>query len=246
MLGNPKRLRTRTGTGFLVGRKHRIRTDSDEAARKVAQRLLADPRNIEALRSELGSPGASLDELESWLSAGLASNSFSVITTKPRPPVFEQAEVTSLVDLLPTIPEPEPEVRSWIAFQAVDSKRRPLPLLTMEVTDHAATDVTARADEDARARLDDLPSDELHTVKLHWGDAPSNSGEKPVPLEPSAKDGCWVGVALVDRKGCPVGHLDPLVDGAKASPQKAGVFLAVGLAESESCTVAITSNGGAS
>lgn len=70
VLGDPTRLRTRNSYGYLVGRKHKLHVDSDDEARALAQRLLADPHNVAQLRAGLGQPEAALEELESWLASG--------------------------------------------------------------------------------------------------------------------------------------------------------------------------------
>ena len=240
VLGDPKRLKTASGHGYLVSWKHRLRGESDADARELAKRLLADPHNVEQLRHGLGRPLASLEELEEWLASGLAAKALVALKTKPRVPVFDPPEVTDLADLLPAeTPEPKREVRSWIAVQAVDSKGRPLPFLGVEVTDHAATEVSTRGDEQARTRLDALPSDEPHTVTVRWNAEPATTATDEVPLSPGVQEPCWMKVELVDRKGRSVKHLQPSVQGVPAQPKRGSAFLAAGLDESGAWSVEV-------
>jgi hypothetical protein len=46
MLGDPKRLRTADGFGYLVSWKHRLRLQSDAQARAFVERVLEDPANV--------------------------------------------------------------------------------------------------------------------------------------------------------------------------------------------------------
>lgn len=243
MLSDPKRLKTRRSYGYLVSWKHRLRVETEARARDLAQRILADPHNVEQIRQGLGRPSATVEELEEWLASGLAAKSLVALRTKPRLPVFDPPQVTNLTDLLPApAPEPAREVRSWIAVQAVDSKGRPLPFLGIDVTDHGATEVSTRGDEQARARLDDLPSDALHTVTLRCDARSATTVPDAVdqaPLPPGVHEQCWMKVELVDRKGRPLKHLLPSVEGVLAQPKRGNSFLAAGLDESDAWSVEV-------
>ena len=248
MLSDPKRLTTPGGYGYLVSWKHRLRVESDAQARDLAKRILADPHNVEQIRLGLGRPSATLEELEDWLATGLAAKALVALKTKPRAPVMDAPQVTNLVDLLPAQkPDEARELRSWIAVQAVDSKGRPLPFVGIEVTDHSATDVSMRADAQARARVDELPSDELHTATLRWEGEPSMARDDANAVSgasPSVHEPCWMKVELIDRKGRPLKHLQPTVAGVRAQPKRGSSFLAVGPAESDDWTVNVSAGGG--
>ncbi len=138
-------------------------------------------------------------------------------------------------------------VRSWIAVRAVDSRGRPLPFLGIDVTDHASTEVSTRGDEQARARLDALPSDELHTVTLRWNAEPSPATpevDDDAHLPPGVHEPCWMKVELVDRRGRPLKHLRPSVEGVPAQPKRGDSFLAAGLEESDVWSVEVVTKDG--
>ena len=241
MLSDPKCLKTPGGFGYLVSWKHRLRVESETQARELAKRLLADPYNVEQIRSALGRPEATPEELEEWLATGLAAKAMVALKTKPRPPVFDAPTVTNLTDLLPPErPDSPPQVGSWIGFQAVDSKGRPLPFLKIDTTDHGATDVSIRGDAEARARLDDLPSEEAHTVTVRWSGEPHPGGAASV-TPPGVHEPCWVKLDLVDRKGRPLRHLQPEVAGVRAASKRGAAFLAAGLDEAQFCSVVVLS-----
>ena len=73
MLSDPKKLRTHRGFGYLVSWLDRFRGLDAEGSRAFAQRLLDDPRNVEAVRTSLGRPEAPADEILEWLSTALAA-----------------------------------------------------------------------------------------------------------------------------------------------------------------------------
>lgn len=218
-----------------------MRVESEVQGRELAKRILADRYNVAQIRAGLGRPKATLEELEEWLASGLAAKALVALKTKPRLPAFDPPTVTNLTDLLPReVPDPVREIRSWIGAQVVDSKGRPLPFLEMSVTDHAATDVRARGNEQARVRVEDLPSDELHTVSLHCAFEPKSGGGGPrVEVLPDAHEPCWMEIELIDRKGRCVSHLHPVVDGTPARPKRRGAFLAAGQGESDAWSVEV-------
>lgn len=101
MLSDPKRLRTRSGHGYLVSWKHRLRTHSDDAAAAIVERLLDDPANVAALQAGIGRPQATMNELAQWLVTGLNSGSLNLLKTLVTPPVLDAPPQTDLFDLLP-------------------------------------------------------------------------------------------------------------------------------------------------
>ena len=240
MLSDPKRLKTARGYGILVSWKHKLRVESDAAAQDLARRLLDDPHNVAEIRAALGRPEASLEELEEWLATGLAAKSLVALKTRPRLPVFDPPCVTNLTDLLPTpAPDGQSGTRSWIAFRAVDRKGRALPFLEMGVTDHAATDLSTRGDSDARVRLDELPSDELHTATVRWAGHGISPSKNRGGVLPGVHEPCWMKLELVDRRGRPVTHLHPVVDAVRAQPKSNGTFLAMGMEDSDLHVVSV-------
>jgi hypothetical protein len=242
VLSDPKRLKTGRGHGFLVSWKHKLRVESEAAAQDLARRLLSDPDNVEEIRAALGRPEASPEELEGWLATGLAAKSLIALKTRPGVPVFDPPKVTNLADLVPTpAPEGQTEARSWIAFRAVDRKGRALPFLEMGVTDHAATDLSTRGDADARVRVDELPSDELHTATVRWAGPGTSAPTNPTGVLPGVHEPCWMKLELVDRRGRPVTHLHPVVDTVRAQPKANGAFLAAGMDESDLQSVTVDS-----
>ena len=126
MLGDPKRLRTTAGTGFLVSWKHRLRTNSEPAASDLVARILSDPSNVAALQASLGS-GATMEELAAWLVTGLTSGAFELLTTRVQPPTLDEPPQTDLIDLLPP-----------------DEPKRDLESLTFEVMDQQSASVSVR------------------------------------------------------------------------------------------------------
>lgn len=127
MLGDPKRLCTTGGHGYLVSWKHRLRTESEPAAAAIVERLLDDAANIEALRAGIGRPQATMDELAQWLVTGLASGALNLLKTRVTPPVFDAPPQTNLFDLLPP-----------------EEARRELESLTFEVVDQGGEGVTVQ------------------------------------------------------------------------------------------------------
>ncbi|MGH1345949.1 MAG: Ig-like domain-containing protein [Nannocystales bacterium] len=101
MLGDPKRLKTRNGYGYLISWKHKLRVASQGQAESLARRILEDAANVEQIRAALGRPEASVEELESWLATGLASEHVVALKTKPQVPVFDEPPIQDLKDLLP-------------------------------------------------------------------------------------------------------------------------------------------------
>jgi len=100
MIGDPKKLRTRGGHGFLVGRRDRLRSDEAQAAESLADQLLSDPANVNAMRRGLGRPEASIDELREWLNSGLASGSLSLLRTRAAPRQLRSTHSQDLRDLV--------------------------------------------------------------------------------------------------------------------------------------------------
>ncbi|MEM6296328.1 MAG: OmpA family protein [Myxococcota bacterium] len=126
VLGDPKRLRTAGGHGFLISWKHLLRTQAEADAAEMVKRLLDDPRNVDALREGLGRPEASTEDLAQWLLTGFTAGALQLLQTTAPARIFDRPEETDLIDLLP--PE-EP--------------KRQLESLTFAVVDQAGQGVTA-------------------------------------------------------------------------------------------------------
>ncbi len=126
MLGDPKRLRTRGGHGYLVSWKHRLRTRSEPQAAAVVERILEDPANVAALRAAIGQAEATMDELSQWLVTGLASGALNLLKTRVNPPVLDRPPETDLFDLLPP-EEPKRELES-LTFEVVDQHGEGVPV----------------------------------------------------------------------------------------------------------------------
>ncbi len=120
MLSDPKRLRTRGGHGYLVSWKHRLRITTEPAAAAIVERLLDDSQNVAALRSGIGRPEATMDELAEWLVTGLSSGALNLLKTRVAAPVFDRPAETDLFDLLPP-EEPRRDLDS-LTFDVVDQE----------------------------------------------------------------------------------------------------------------------------
>lgn len=71
MLGDPVKLRTPRGYGYLVSWRDKLRINNQARAEDLVQRVLADPANVRSLLDGLGRPDAPLEELREWLCTGL-------------------------------------------------------------------------------------------------------------------------------------------------------------------------------
>ncbi|MGH1341634.1 MAG: hypothetical protein ACRBN8_08800 [Nannocystales bacterium] len=118
VLGDPKRLRTPGGHGYLVSWKHRLKVQDDERSAALVQRILDDPTNLESLRAGIGQPQATRDELAEWLATGLSSGALELLKTRTNPPVMDRPPEANLFDLLPP-QEPRRELES-LSFEVVD------------------------------------------------------------------------------------------------------------------------------
>lgn len=118
MLSDPKRLRTRSGHGYLVSWKHRLRTQTDAATAAIVARLLDDPANVASLRAGIGQTEATMDELARWLTTGLSSGALNLLKTRVTPPVLDTPPETDLFDLLP--PEEAKRELESLTFEVVD------------------------------------------------------------------------------------------------------------------------------
>jgi outer membrane protein OmpA-like peptidoglycan-associated protein len=130
VLGDPKRLRTRKGHGFLVGWKHKLKLQGrSDAVDVLVARLLADPSNLAALRAGLGRAGASEEELAEVLRAGLVEGGLVLLKTRPRAPVLDAPAEMSLFDLLPperARPGAPETVSTGFSLRVVDEAGEPL------------------------------------------------------------------------------------------------------------------------
>lgn len=82
MLGDPTRLRTLHGHGFLCSWKDKLRFEGREDALAVVQQLLDDPANVAALREHYGDADPS--ELEQRLVGLLLGGWSALVRTRPR------------------------------------------------------------------------------------------------------------------------------------------------------------------
>ena len=122
VLGDPKKLPTRRGYGYLVSWKDRVRIQTRAQAEGVADQLLDDPEGLAALRHQLGHD-VPAEALRAWLVAGLASDGMVLFFTEPEPRVFDQATVTNLVDLLPA---EEVQQHESLTFEVFERGRKGL------------------------------------------------------------------------------------------------------------------------
>lgn len=155
MLGDARRLRTRRSYGYLVSWKDRLRVGRDDQTAHLAERLLAEPGNLAALRTGLGRPEATEDELAAWLVTGLASGSLALLRTEPRPPVLDEAEVTNLTDLVPDpVVDPTPDdVRTRFEVQLVDLHGNPLAGVSTRLLHDGSHSLTT--DDDGVVRFEE-------------------------------------------------------------------------------------------
>jgi len=156
VLGDPKRLRTKGSYGYLVSWKDRFRVNNDAQAVQLAERLLADPHNVNALRTSLGRPEASEEELAEWLVTGLAGGALSLLKTKLEPPVLDTPAVTPL---RPDRPKPKPEIErpTWISLEVIREDGTRTPDLSIMLTAPDGSIRDARLDADSTFRADDIP-----------------------------------------------------------------------------------------
>lgn len=128
VLSDPKKLRTRRGHGYLVSWRDRMRCEDVEAAEALAERLLDETGNLDALRGALGRPDASRDEVADWLAGALAAGSMVAVRTRRKPPVFDAPPEVDLRDLVgPTPDEQRPEETTWLEIRLVDEVGAALP-----------------------------------------------------------------------------------------------------------------------
>ncbi|MBV1857518.1 MAG: hypothetical protein KUG77_03835 [Nannocystaceae bacterium] len=165
MLGDPKRLRTPGGYGYLVSWKHRFRLNNDAEAVQLVERVLADPHNVEALRAGLARPEATEEELAAWLITGLAGGGLQLLKTNVLPPLFDAPSVTPL---RPDRPKPNVERPTWISLEVVREDGTPTPDLGVLITAPDGSVRDARLDADSRFRADDIPrGDGGCTIVVH-------------------------------------------------------------------------------
>ena len=128
MLSEPRKLRTKRGYGYLVGRRDRLRVDSEHQAREMARRLMDGPGNEETLRAGYGiGAGTSRDEIEEWLATALAAGSMQPVRTKRKPRPLDTPKITDLVDLITDGEQFSDHVGThWISFELVDRSEKPL------------------------------------------------------------------------------------------------------------------------
>lgn len=82
VLGDPKRLRTRRGYGFLCSWKDKFRFQDREDALAMVEQLLDDPENVAALREQYGNVDRS--DLEQRLVDQLVGGWSALVRTRPR------------------------------------------------------------------------------------------------------------------------------------------------------------------
>lgn len=126
MLGDPRKLKTRRGYGYLVSWRDSGRGLSREQARALAQRLLDEPGNYEALLAGTGRQ-ATREELLDWLAEELATGALRCVRTKRAPPVLDEPPVQDLQDLIvPTGPTEDRPQRSFIDLEIVGESGVPV------------------------------------------------------------------------------------------------------------------------
>lgn len=121
MLSDPKKLRTRRGYGYLVSWRDRMRCEGAQEAEALAEQVLDEPGNLEAIRSALGRPEASREEVAEWLVGALAAGSMVPIRTQRKPPVLDAPPEVDLRDLIGPTPDPQaPQPTTWLEVRLVD------------------------------------------------------------------------------------------------------------------------------
>jgi len=156
MLGDPKRLRTPDGFGFLVSWRDKWR-DLDEAkAQALTQRLLDEPGNLAALQQGLGRPSATREEIGEWLAGALVAKSVVAVRTRRKPPTLDAPIETDLRDLVrPTPGEDEirPQSTTWLELRVVDEVGEPVPGVPIRI--RAGDEVVVETNADGVARLEE-------------------------------------------------------------------------------------------
>lgn len=208
MLGDPKKLKTPNGHGYLVSWKDRLRVDGDAGA--LVQRILDDPHNVAALREERGDPSASMDELATWLSTGLAGDSFALIRTEPKRRVLRSPPEVNLRDLIEgdgiggETTEPE-QARTFVSVEVVDAAgQRPTDgevrfSLNGRFSTHAPSEFIHRGELRPEAQA------AAGCLGLDFRKAPASGGSRPqVPVEPGTVPNAAVSFEVVSVTGEPL------------------------------------------
>jgi len=215
MLSDPKKLRTRQGHGYLVGRRDRLRVGSEQQARKMARRLMDEPGNEGALRSALGAgAGTSRDEIEEWLATALAAGSMQLLRTKRKPRPLDTPKTTDLVDLLPDgEPFSDHVGTHWVSFELVDRSETPLRA-NFTLTVDGGPVRRGYLPEDGKYRHTGLEDGSASSVALSDFSITAGrhgpSGDNTIPAVPSVgpdtpPDGAhFVSFAVQDAAGNPV------------------------------------------
>ena len=157
MLSDPKKLRTPRGFGYLVSWLDRFRGLDAEGSRAFAQRLLDDPRNIEAVRTGLGRPEASVDELLEWLSTALAAGSTVAVRTRRKSRTMDAPQETDWRDMVTPdhgndrVDTPE---TTWLELRIVDEVGEPIP----DIPFRLASGERGTSDARGVVRFDDVAS----------------------------------------------------------------------------------------
>lgn len=99
MLGDPKKLRTRLGHGYLLSWKDDLSRDGASRPDGLVERLLADPDNVSSLRAHFGRPDMSKEELAEWLRSGLAGGGLALLRTRRSAPQLRAPPVHDIRDV---------------------------------------------------------------------------------------------------------------------------------------------------
>lgn len=178
MLGDPVRLRTRHGSGYLCGSRAKLRFESLEQACAMVERLLEVPENVESLRAVYGD--LTRADLESRLADQLFGGWSALMRTKPKIRPFDEPETTDIIidgndDQRPPAPEqkhalrvrlpaaPEHEVELTCAGTTTATTTDATGRVEFEVPEHARTARLRVLERDEEFKLDFVPLSEAAT-----------------------------------------------------------------------------------
>lgn len=155
VLGDPTRLRTRRGHGFLCSWKDKLRFQGREDALALVERLLDDPTNVAALREQYGDVDRS--ELEQRVVDQLIGDWSALVRTRPRLRPLTDAGNTEVIngggDRPPSPLGPKQQHALRLRFPAAPEHAVELLCAgkTSTATTNAAGVVVFDVPEDARA-----------------------------------------------------------------------------------------------
>ncbi len=207
MLGDPKKLKTRAGHGYLVSWKDRLRVEDD--AHALAKRILDDPHNVAALRQARGNPSATMDELAHWLSSGLAGGSFALLRTEAKPRALRTPPEVDLRNLIrgdgigADTTEPE-QTRTFVSVEVIDTAGQ-CPgagelrfSLNGRFSTHLASEYVRRGELRPEAQA------AAGCLDLDFRTSTSKSSRLTPPIEPAPTENATITFEVVSASGEPL------------------------------------------